>query len=362
MSVFLINVFVSVLVGFSRLLSRFSLGRRFCDRVFEEYCFRAGRALGAFITYHRRPVLTSDVYGDSLFLQNSSYGEYAIVIQGPLSLENDFTIETVNLYLKNFPGVKVIVSTWVGSDQRAIDVLKSLGCMVVLNVRPVLSGSHNVNYQIVSTFAGIELAEVLGCKYVLKTRCDQRFYSAGGLGGLVAYLSMYPVEAGAPYKGRIIEPGISVCRYRLWSMCDMFQFGYIEDVKFMWALPLDSRSRTHEEFDAVAHKVRDLVEENIAEIYIHRSYAERLGFPADVVPEHYYQFMAKCMLVIDKETVDLFWNKYSALEFGWVANPLYKEHQVLARVSHADWLMLLAGASPDYAKCRAMLDSYEQSS
>lgn len=350
---------VDGLVFLSKTMNRFHSGRIAYDKIFEDYCYRAGRSINSFITYHRRPSLAVDVHSDSLFPLLSSYSEYAIVIQGPLCVENNFTVETVKLYVKNFPGSKIIVSTWVGSDKSIIRQLEVLGCLVILSSRPSVSGSHNVNYQIVSTAAGVELASSMGCKYLLKTRCDQRFYSSDCLRNLRCYLEAYPVSLNSMSKGRIIELSIAVCRYRLWSMCDMFQFGYIEDMRRMWSLPLDPRSRTHSEFDLATHKVRDLVEENIAEIYIHRHYARGMGLAADIAPEDYYEFMVNYMLILDKEHIDIFWNKYSASEFGWVAHPLYRERQVLSRVTHLDWLMLFSGVKPDYEKCRLMLDEYE---
>lgn len=121
----------------------------------------------------------------------------AIVMQGPLVREHDFTLETVKCYKKLFPDAVVILSTW---DTEDIGTLRQLqeqeNCQVVTLAQPEHSGILNLNYQIVSTMAGIRRACELQREYVFKTRCDQRFLKAGLLDYMVSLCEAFPLEDG----------------------------------------------------------------------------------------------------------------------------------------------------------------------
>ena len=66
----------------------------------------------------------------------------AIIMQGPLVKENDYTVETVKLYDKIYPGSKIIVSTWENEDLSIINELLALSnCTVLLNKYPIDCGN-----------------------------------------------------------------------------------------------------------------------------------------------------------------------------------------------------------------------------
>ena len=86
----------------------------------------------------------------------------AIIMQGPLVREDDFTLETVKIYEKLFPGTVIIVSTWEDSAEEYVKKLSELSnCIVLLNEPPKFSGILNLNMQVVSTLAGIKKAKEL---------------------------------------------------------------------------------------------------------------------------------------------------------------------------------------------------------
>lgn len=311
-------------------------------------------------TFHKRPALSIDFFASKLFMNNISYSDFAIVIQGPIKEKNNFTLETVRLYKKNYPECIVILSTWKNSIPTSVidDFIKS-GAVVLLNEKPIVSGSHNVNFQIVSALSGVLEAEKRECRFVLKTRTDQRMYSPNALDILKNYLIMYPVDNSLQAKGRIIEPGITVCKYRIWSMCDMFQFGYTDDMKRMWSVKLDARNRTQQEFSSKRYLVKDIVHENVAEIYLHRAYAQTLGMDASANSIAYYNFIKSSMVVFDKEQIDLYWPKYTSEEYGWAKNPMYDEKQTLARLTHYEWLNIYSGAVINHEFVSSIMNSYE---
>ena len=72
-----------------------------------------------FITYHYRPMEAASI--NSCRDQVKNEPPLAIVIQGPVLHENNFTLETVKLYKKNFAQAKIILSTWENELPAVVD-------------------------------------------------------------------------------------------------------------------------------------------------------------------------------------------------------------------------------------------------
>jgi len=294
----------------------------------------------SFYTYHHRPKKARDVHLDAVSATYQNLPPTAIVIQGPVVWNDDFTLESVKLYRRLMPEARIIVSTWAGIASEKINAFREAGAIVVISEPPAVSGGNNVNFQLVSTRVGIEHAKTLGCSHVVKTRSDQRFYAQNLLPYLHSILEDYPSIDVGRQRQRIVELSTNICRYRPYSMCDMFQFGHIDDMSIMWNVPLDSRSFSVGEYSSQKITPRKISSDRIAEIYIHRAYLEAIGEVTRVELGTYYGHLAKYFVVIDKETVDLFWNKYSALEYGLAENPMYGSFRPKARLYSRDWHML----------------------
>ena len=140
---------------------------------------------------------------DSKFTKNL---QFTIVVQGPIILDQDFTIETLKLYRKNFPDAIIILSTWP-TTKKNIRILKKLDIKVLENLQPKNKGISNINLQIVSSRNGIHLAKKMGTKYVLKTRTDQRIYHPNLKNYLFNFINTFPL------KKKIYESKISISRY-----------------------------------------------------------------------------------------------------------------------------------------------------
>ncbi len=95
-------------------------------------------------------------------IQSDENNKIAIVVQGPIIIKNDFTFETLKLYINIFPNAIVILSTWDDQSVRVISKIRDLGIRVIINKYPKYSGIGNVNYQIISTINGLVKAESLG--------------------------------------------------------------------------------------------------------------------------------------------------------------------------------------------------------
>ena len=62
--------------------------------------------------------------------------KFAIIIQGPIENEDEFTLETVKIYKKIFPNTKIILSTWNTEKQSIIDKFKRENIEIILNEIP----------------------------------------------------------------------------------------------------------------------------------------------------------------------------------------------------------------------------------
>lgn len=311
-----------------------------------------------YFTYHKRPKDWKNVYYSNIF-KEQEYSHIGIVIQGPIVSEDNFTLNTVLLYKKLFPLINIVVSTWIDTNKKDINLFRENQIEILLLEKPKVSGSHNINFQIVSTIEGIKYFENKNIEFICKTRSDQRIYSENSFRYLEQLIHQYPVE-NAIAKGRIIEPSISICKYRPWSMTDMFQFGYLEDLKRMWDIDLDDRTTKASDYFSKKYRVYDIVHDNIAEIYIHREYSKNCLISKSINYEKYYKAIKELFIIINKDILDLYWNKYNALEYGLASNPLYNRNQLLSRFTHSEWTYF--NENPDsieYNKFKEMLYKYE---
>jgi hypothetical protein len=92
----------------------------------------------------------------------------AIVIQGPMQYD---PMRIANFY-SQFDNI--VWSTWDDEDSSIIEQVRSTGITVLLNKKPNLSGSRNVNYQFLSTFGGIQHFRINRPKIteIIKVRSD----------------------------------------------------------------------------------------------------------------------------------------------------------------------------------------------
>lgn len=88
-----------------------------------------------------------------------------IVIQGPTNYYKELSD-----YYYQFDNV--VWSTWDNEPKENIDYIKSKGIEVIINGLPYFNGYMNVNFQVLSTYKGIEFLENKNIKEVLKVRSD----------------------------------------------------------------------------------------------------------------------------------------------------------------------------------------------
>ncbi len=149
-------------------------------------------------------------------------------------MEENFTLETVKYYGRCYPGIDVIVSTWIGEDELTIKKLRQeQNCIVVQTELPQSSGDGNINYQRVSSLKGAIKAKELKKKYVLKTRTDNRITMPGVLDSLIELVERYPIVCvGLQEKRMVLFNAYLFFPFMESAMC---YFGATDDVIAMFS-------------------------------------------------------------------------------------------------------------------------------
>ncbi len=328
------------------------------DSRFLEYCFAEQEQSGKeYLSIFKRPKYSENVV--SIEEKTEIQKKCAIVMQGPLAKKDDFTINTVRIYKKLYPGIIVIVSTWEGENPEYIRQLNNeSNCRVICSKAPEHSGLLNLNYQITSTMAGLREAKNLGREYVFKSRTDNRISTKGVFEFLYSILDSYPVDKAIAYqKYRIVagaEPRYGSMFSPFW-FSDQFGFGYIEDMLKYWDyLQLNDDFSVKDLQKTVFEKGITINERTnadlAAETRIVRNYFLRMEnrIPECSVKE-YWEIIKKQFIIVSHTDVGLFWPKYDYMRFdeAWWQGSYYFEDDDSKCVSYnwdfLHWLLLYNG-------------------
>lgn len=277
---------------------------KYCDEHNDEY-----------YTLYTRPKYAEQVV--SVEKETDAQRRTAIIMQGPLIAKDDLTLETVKIYEKLYPGTTVIVSTWEGEDPEIIEQLRKLrSCEVLVNRMPEFSGVLNLNYQVVSTMAGLKRAKELGKEYAFKTRCDFRFLRIGLINYFVALCKAFPVDATVSYqKQRIIVGGDVLASYfRAHWVSDRFSFGTVEDMLAYWDYELDKVDQPKLVMAKLKEETPDKTWKGIteaglcAEPRIIRNYIMRMeGKEPECTVKKYWELLKKQFITLSPEETGASW-------------------------------------------------------
>jgi len=270
----------------------------------------------------------------------------AIVIQGPVLYDDDFTLETLLYYRRLYPVTTIILSTWAGEVTAELRyMVEAVGIVVLENEKPEIIGKTNVKLQAFSSLKGIELAERdKNIKYVLKTRTDQRFFLPDFLNYMRNMMSLYPVRR-KELEGRIeFLGGYSSLLTYPFRLTDFMTFGTIGDIKRFYSCSCEDErlenaypdeKATGYQYDRVfrltpkddVFSVLDYSkEERIAlckkigpykdpESYLAGSFYERVILgriieQSDDELMHYWRFLKNAAIIIDPLQLMFYWKKY----------------------------------------------------
>ena len=267
----------------------------------------------------------------------------AVVIQGPLQSEEDFTLETVKIYKKIFPLSPIIVSTWSSENKKDLDDLERAGAVLVITDKPTKTGWGNIELQVLSTSAGLQWAKEFGCEYVAKTRTDWRMYRPSALQCLNSLLRMYPPLGHGKLESRIVASSMSTLKHRVYGLTDIFQYGSILDMTKYWEnLNDDVQGKFKQVHPPEILNGTPLV----AEIYLCARYLESIGLDLDFSLPQWWESLKNYFVVIDNSMLDAVWSKYDKNIENRYTNA-YTLRGPLA-IDHLDWLRLMNSDVSDW--------------
>jgi hypothetical protein len=270
-----------------------------------------------------------------------SNANIAIVMQGPLRLQDDFTVETVRHYRATAPHSKVIVSTWKGEDEARLREIERAGALVLRNQRPDFAGINNINYQIASTRAGLDAAAEHGFDFVLKTRADCRMYAPRFADFLLGLIKVFPVDPRFGARHRIIALDMVTRLYVPHHLSDLMMFGHIADLLPYWSAPYSMDVRASDE---CPRQIGGLWSRQTPEVYLCENYYERIRYPYQRTLSNWWEALRDLFIVVDRWSVDHFWPKY---KYAWEhREDLDASLRPLAFCSFADWLNFYRGIQP----------------
>lgn len=302
-----------------KLLGQLPQRERLINRYMMEQAHTCGKYAGDYYANYRWAKHASTVV--SVERITEAHEKTAIVMQGPLVKEDNFTVETVKIYGKLYPGTLVIVSTWSDEDPQIIDQLRELeNCIVVLSDFPQHSGILNLNYQITTTMAGLRKAKECGKEFAFKTRCDFRFLRIGLLNYFFSLCRAYPLGGGIPYqKYRIIlGSDVAASFFRAFWVTDRYNFGYIDDMLAYWDYELDEIDWSKEYIKEVMlqnrrYTWRERIEAGLGvEPRILRNYIKRTeGCEPECSIKEYWGHVKRQFIMVSFEDTGANWAKYT---------------------------------------------------
>jgi len=301
--------------------------------------FLAGPREG-FLTWHERPVNAADYQCESLALaQPAEAVRTAIVMQGALVAEMDFTLQTLVLYRRLYPQATLILSTWLDADPALLDRARQLDVQIVQSAKPAFAGQQNINLQIVTSAAGVLAAQAGGATHILKTRTDQRLCAANLPDYLHGLQQSFPLRGASQQQARLLAVSLNTFRYRMYGISDMFLYGTADDMVRYWTPPLDTRV-----FDPDLRyftNLREFAQWRVCEVYLCTEFLQRIGVAPAWTLQDYWRLMAERFCIVDAASLDLFWPKYTTREQRW--NKYDKSTLTHTELDFRSWMLLFSG-------------------
>lgn len=169
------------------------------------------------------------------------FDDAAIVIQGQITYENNYTAETFKFYRSIYPNAPIIVSTWKNEATAAFRRECSKHSIVLLeNDLPSPQGPGHINCQLKSSFLGVKyVRENTSAKFVMKTRTDQRINRFDFLVYFKNLLQTFPPK-DQKLQNRIIFLSSLATKTIPFYFYDFLSFGHIADISKLYGIPLYS--------------------------------------------------------------------------------------------------------------------------
>lgn len=264
----------------------------------------------------------------------------SIIIQGPILKKNNFTLNTINLYIKNCRS-KIILSTWKNElTENETKDLKKRGVKIILNEPPIFAGPSNINFQLISTSEALKNSIKNNDEFCIKTRTDCRIYLKKFDENLLRFYFFFKK------KNRLLKLGsTSLTREsRLFGISDILMFGPPKEM--LKYFPKSSSKKEFNYFNDFLKKIRSknkkLLSDSykcIPENFICYNYIKKyINKKIKYDKKNYYNCLKNNFLIIDNSTIDLFWYKYNhQFEFR---DKEYNNDVLYSYLSHLRWLKI----------------------
>ena len=275
------------------------------------------------------------------------FDDTAIVFQGPIEYDDNYTAETFKLYRSIYPNIPIVVSTW---KDEATDTFrrecKENSIVLLENDMPEERAYGNINLQLKSSFEGVKyIKENTSAKFVLKTRTDQRMYYFDFLVYFKNLLDSFPPK-GDKLNQRIILFGSETVKKYPFNFHDFLAFGHINDISRLYGIPLHGKTgkldykknhvkrvdkignltyKNYFDYNTVTEQSHKLFKLNRAmnriywpEVYLMRTFYEKYIAPVDASKlfETSWKFTVDYLILIDFESVHLDWSKYESMRYN----------------------------------------------
>lgn len=328
--------------------------------LFDSSMARLSSVGGEFLSIRKRPKRGDEFpYRLADFVSHAPGVKIGIILQGPLWRPDDFTVETVRYYRAVCPDAAIVLSTWEGESPRELEKCRRLGAEIVVSSKPPVAGRSNVNFQLISTAAGIRNLAARGCVFVAKTRTDQRFYAIHHLHGLPTALKLFPSRNADGQKMRLVATTLTTAKCSPLRLSDFFMFGTLGDMAAYWDdAESDSISLGRPELDALADIATTVRthSELAPERYLLTRYLRRSeGEEPEFTLYKWWSVLADRFFLIDWSQLDGYWPKYmSGDERPDVT--FNSSRLVDTPISTLDWLACLFDVPPSDGARAAWLD------
>jgi hypothetical protein len=293
--------------------------------------------MNEYVTLHGRPCASS---GNLSLPDVAPEGCVAIVVQGPILADRDFTLESVRLYLKIYPFARVILSTWDDQSGELLAPFTKLGMELVLSKKPEFPGLQNINLQIASSSAGIFRAEQLGCQYVVKTRSDIRIHAPDFFLHSLDLMSTFPLaeRASAGQLARLVSVGEGG-KFAFMVVPDRIMFGTVVDMKSYWCPPLDMR-----EAPSSFNSLAEMADFGVSESYLSKAFCNSKDISLEFSLDFYWGILRDYFVFMDQTSADIYWCKHNrAREFR---NIHYFGPSSFDSFGFKEWLRVYRGDFP----------------
>lgn len=260
-----------------------------------------------FISLSNRPK-KSDLIKTETISYSTSLPPIAIVIQGPIVYEEDFTLETIKIYKKHYPNVKIILSTWETENKEYLMLIEKLDVTVIANKFPEDPGFQNLNLQTTSTINGLRKAKEDGAEYVIKSRTDNRFYAPDVLEFLYTIIEKYSIDMELTPRNRLVAISYISKKFIPYFVPDLFMFGHIDDMILYWGLAPDNRKISNE--DIKKETIESIIKKSNS-VHYAKQYLTKVGFRTELSLTQSNKAWKDYFCVIDKEMIDFYWYQKS---------------------------------------------------